>query len=166
MSLSHFRELYLYNHWANRRMLAAVSRLSPADFLKPMVSSFPSVRDTLAHILGAEIVWLARWRGSAPRGLPLAAEIPDMVTLEARWTAHQDELTRYLDELEEEALAKPLHYTNFKGEQHAYSLAQLLTHVANHSSYHRGQVVTLLRQLGAAAVATDYVAFLAERARG
>ena len=66
MELNCIRQLYDYNRWADRRILAIASALANADFIRPMRNSFSSVRDTLAHILGAEWIYLERWQGRSP----------------------------------------------------------------------------------------------------
>ena len=66
MPLDLVRELYVYNYWARDRQLEACEALTEEQFLRPMGNSFSSLRDTLAHLLGAEWIWLERWRG---RGL-------------------------------------------------------------------------------------------------
>ena len=68
--LETLRELYAYNYWARDRQLEACAALSQEQFLRPMGSSFSSVRDTLAHVMGAEWIWLERWRGRSPQTMP------------------------------------------------------------------------------------------------
>ena len=68
MDLTRIRELNDYSRWANRRTLAATAQLDSDKFTRSMGNSFSSVRDTLAHILGAEWIWLERWQG---RFLPI-----------------------------------------------------------------------------------------------
>ena len=76
MELHCIRQLYDYNHWADRRILAIASKLTSEEFIRPMGNSFSSVRDTLAHILGAEWIWLERWQGRSPKNLLDAATFP------------------------------------------------------------------------------------------
>src|SRR5579864_8384633 len=65
MSPEDMRSLYDYNAWANRRAMEAASKLTTEQFVRPLGSSFGSVRDTLAHIYGAEFVWLERFQGNS-----------------------------------------------------------------------------------------------------
>ena len=62
------RQLFAYDAWANRRSLGACAALTPEQFTQDLGSSFPSVRDTLAHIVGAQLVWLERFHGRVPGG--------------------------------------------------------------------------------------------------
>jgi uncharacterized damage-inducible protein DinB len=151
------RELFNYNYWARDRQLEACASLAAEQFLRPMGSSFSSLHDTLVHLVGAEWVWLERWRGQSPRAMPPDWELPTLAAIEERWRAVEQNLNGYLSGLSEQSLAQPLTYTNFKGETWTYTLWQTLFHLINHQSYHRGQVSTLLRQLGAQPVAVDFL---------
>lgn len=153
--LSTLRELFNYNYWARDRQLQACSLLTPEEFLRPMGNSFSSVRDTLAHLLGAEWVWLERWLGRSPRTLLPADEFSNVAALQERWRTVEASMKTYVNGLTEEALKRPLHYTNLKGENWTYPLWRTLLHLVNHQTYHRGQITTLLRQLGKQPVSTD-----------
>jgi uncharacterized damage-inducible protein DinB len=153
------RDLYLYNHWANQRMLASVAPLSSEQFTRGMGNSFGSVRDTVAHILAAECVWLERWHGRSPKALLAAADFPTVEALRRRWETIEQDRNSFLQTLTPASLQQSVAYINFRGEQAAYPLWQQMMHVVNHSSYHRGQVTTLLRQLGAEPQSTDFLRY-------
>jgi uncharacterized damage-inducible protein DinB len=158
--------LFDYNAWANTRVLGAVESLPPEQFFRDLGNSFPSVRDTLAHILGAEWIWLRRWHGESPsQGLP-AADFPTAASLRGRFSAVEGERRAFLDTVSEERLARPFTYRDMAGNQHVLPLVHSLAHVVNHGTYHRGQVTTLLRQLGATPVSTDMSRFFLDRAAG
>jgi uncharacterized damage-inducible protein DinB len=159
MDLETIRELYEYNRWANARSLQAASTASPADFTKEVGGSFASLRGTLAHVYGAEWIWLERWRGASPRKLPFALDFPDVETIRSRWQDVEREQREFLDALDPARLAEVVSYVNLKGESFAYPLGRMLQHVVNHSTYHRGQVATLLRQLGATPLSTDLLLY-------
>lgn len=157
VSLALLRELYEYSYWARDRQLEACATLTPEQFVRPLGSSFSSVRDTLVHLLGAEWIWLERWQGRSPRMVPSPAEFPSLVTVESRWREVERDLRAYLVGLSPEALQQPLTYTNLRGESFSYPLWQTLLHLVNHQTYHRGQITTLLRQLGVSPPAVDYL---------
>src|SRR5213595_4115933 len=77
--------LYRYNRWANATILNAVAPLSKDDFSRKLGGSFPSVRETLVHIMGAEWIWLQRWKGASPKALLSATEFPDLDSIKGRW---------------------------------------------------------------------------------
>lgn len=164
MTKEDIARLYEYNAWANARILHACAALSDEQFTRNLGSSFPSVRDTLAHILGAEWIWCERWRGRSHPGMPPGLEFPNLAAVRQRWSEVQRDLAEFVASLTEEDLTREFSYRNTKGEALSHPLWPALQHVVNHSTYHRGQVTTMLRQLGAKAVATDLIAFYRERA--
>jgi uncharacterized damage-inducible protein DinB len=158
------RQLFAYDAWANRRSFEACATLAPEQFTRDLGSSFPSVRDTLAHIVGAQFVWLERFHGRVPPGLLPAADFPDLASLTERSNEIQQGLTDYVDGLSAQDLVETFEYRDLKGRAHSNVRWQTLQHLANHGTYHRGQVATLLRQLGVKPVSTDLIAFYRERA--
>jgi len=164
MNVEDFRTLYDYNSWANHRTLDACAALTPEQFTRDLGSSFRSVRDTLAHIYGAEWIWLERWHGRVPAGLPSAADFPDLDTVRRRFAEIDRNLVDYAASLTADDLDRAIEYKTMAGARQTQPLRHMLQHVANHSTYHRGQVTTLLRQLGAKATGTDLITFYRERA--
>jgi uncharacterized damage-inducible protein DinB len=156
--------LYDYNAWANHRALEAASAL-PVDLVtKPMGSSFPSVRDTLAHIWGAEWIWLERFQGRSPASLPDTTQFPDVASLRERWAEQETRLLNFVRGLTQEDLDRTLEYKTLKFGVYRNPLWQSMQHLVNHNTYHRGQVTTLLRQLSAQPILTDLMHFYRERA--
>jgi uncharacterized damage-inducible protein DinB len=158
------RTLYVYDAWANRRMLEACAALSAEQFTRDLGSSFRSVRDTMAHILGAQWIWLERFQGRSPSSLPNGEEFADLASLRARWTQFESELLSYVNGLSAADLEGSFDYRDLKGNAHRNLLWQTLQHLANHGTYHRGQVTTMFRQLGAKPIGTDMIGFYRERA--
>jgi uncharacterized damage-inducible protein DinB len=156
--------LYDYNAWANHRSLDAASALSTEQFTKPLGSSFGSVRDTLAHIFGAEWAWLERFQGRSPSSLPEAAQFPDLASLRERWSEHEGRLLNFVRNLSQDDLNRVMEYKTLKFGVYHNPLWQSMQHLVNHGTYHRGQVTTLLRQLGAQPILTDLMHFYRERA--
>src|SRR6266404_2517853 len=166
MSPEEIRLLYEYNAWANRRSLDAAAGLTPEQFTKPMGSSFSSVRDTLAHIYGAEWIWLERFHGRSPSGLPDVTQFRDVASLREGWLEHEDRLLAFVQGLSQSDLDRVMEYKTLKFGIYSNPLWQSMQHVVNHGTYHRGQVTTMLRQLGAQPVLTDLMHFYRERAVG
>jgi len=158
------RLLFAYDAWANRRTQDACAALTPEQFTRDLDSSFRSVRDTLAHILGAQWIWLERFHGRVPAVLPAPGDFPDRAALSGRWSEVQRDLGDYVNQLSSADLERSFDYRDVKGNAHRSVLWQALQHLANHGTYHRGQVTTLLRQLGVKPVSTDLIAFYRERA--
>jgi len=159
-----FRNLYDFNAWANRRTLDACATLTPEQFTRDLGSSFRSVRDTLAHIYGAEWIWLERWHSRVPTGLPSPADFPDFETVQKRLTDIDRDLVDYVASLTADDVQRVIQFKTTAGTAFSQPLWQMLQHLANHGTYHRGQVAAMLRQLGTKAVSTDLIGFYRERA--
>lgn len=164
MDINDFRNLYEYNAWANRRASDVCAALSAEQLTRNLASSFPSVRDTLAHIMGAEWIWLERWRGASPTSFMDTSQLATVAAIRERWDPIERGLQDYVHSLSPADLQGTLQYKSMAGQPFAQPLWQTLQHLANHSTYHRGQITTMLRQLGAKPVSTDMVGFYRERA--
>jgi uncharacterized damage-inducible protein DinB len=163
--LEYIRLLHDYTRWADGRMLDATSKLSPEQWTKDMGSSLKSTRDTIVHMASAQWIWFSRWKGESPKGMWTAVDYPTQASVLERWGPLKTEVAAFVAEQTEDSLRKPLSYRNLKGDPFAYPLGHLMLHFTNHSTYHRGQVTTLLRQLGAQPVSTDLVLYYAETAK-
>ncbi len=160
MKVADASELFAYDAWANARIFTVAETLAPEQLRAQVASSFPSVRDTLGHIVSAAWIWLRRWRGESPAAPSWArAELAEI----RRWLAIvETDRTAFLASLADADLERPFEYRNLKGELQHDALGGTLRHVVNHGSYHRGQAATQLRQLGVAPPNTDLIAYLRE----
>jgi uncharacterized damage-inducible protein DinB len=161
--------LYAYDRWANNRVLEAASALAPEQFTRDLGGSFSSVRDTLVHILAGEWVWLTLWKHPSPtaeflpelrkrrEALFNPAAFPDLAAVKSKWAEIEHDQAGFVSALTDTDLEKML--PSRGGE---LSLAHLMQHLANHSTYHRGQVSLMMRQLHAEPAATDFHVFLTE----
>jgi uncharacterized damage-inducible protein DinB len=152
-----------YTVWANHRILRPVATLTVAAYRRDLGGSHGGVRGTLTHIMGAEWLWLERFKGVSPSRLLDESEFPDVVALRDRWKVIEDHRAAWFVSLREADAQATIAYRNLEGKQWSAPLWQLVQHVVNHSSYHRGQVTNFLRQLGARPVGTDMVAWDRER---
>ena len=164
MTRADVQSLIDYNYWARDRLLDAVRPLSSEEFTRDLGSSFRSVRDTLAHLHAAEWIWYRRWVGESPTALPPADRFPDLGSVASAWREMEAQIRAYFGALDDRALERVIEYKSTVGVPGASPLWQMLQHVVNHSTYHRGQVTTMLRQMGAAPPkAMDLIAFYRER---
>jgi uncharacterized damage-inducible protein DinB len=164
--------LYEYDRWANNTVLQAVSTLGVEEFTRDLGGSFRSVRDTLVHIVRCEEGWLTCWKEPSPsptfvmdfwkrhHALFSPNAFPDLAAVQLKWAEIEREQVEFVNRLTNESLGRmlPVYATQI-------SLAHLMQHLANHSTYHRGQVSLMMRQLTAAPVATDFALFLLEGRR-
>lgn len=162
MTPEYYRTLYDYNAWANRRVLDACAGLTAEQFTKDLGSSFPTIRDTLTHIVWGQWLWLERWNGRSHGPERPWPEFADVASLRRECEKLDQDLVRYVAGLKGADLERVLDYKTSAGKPGSNPLWQMLSHLANHSTYHRGQVTTLLRQIGANAISTDLIAFFRE----
>jgi uncharacterized damage-inducible protein DinB len=139
--LTRIRRLLAHDGWANAAVLAAL-RAGPAP---------QKARAWMAHIVGAERIWIARIREEPPAmavwpDLDLDACAAELTQLVAEWQ-------RLLDD----GLGEGVAYRNSKGEFWTSTVGDILTHVALHASYHRGQIAASIREAGGAPPYTDYI---------
>ena len=165
MTIDDLRTMLDYQYWARDRMLDAIEKLSPADFTKDLSSSFKSVRDTAVHILGAEMAWYKRWHLETFTSLPaVAADFPDVATLRRVWLDHESKMRAFLETIGEAGMNRVFEFRLMSGAEGKSTYAQAVQHLVNHGTYHRGQVATLLRQLGAEPPKTlDMIGYFRER---
>ena len=158
-----------YHYWARDRLLDALEPLAPEQLNRDLGSSFKSIRDTIVHTYAAEWAWHSRWQGHSPTALLPADQFPDVAAVRRAWSQHEAEMRAFLDAVGEDGVSRVFEYTLLSGQAGASPLWQMLQHVVNHASYHRGQVTTMLRQLGATpAKPMDMIAYYRTRdaARG
>lgn len=163
MTIDEARELFAYGRWANALVFEAASGLSEQQLHHSVASSFPSVCATLAHIVSAEWVWLRRWLGESPGQMPDWVSNPVYGELRARLTSVEQEREGLLAGLSDADLGRTISYRRLAGQAHSDPLGNLMRHVVNHSTYHRGQVVTQLRQLGHTPPGTDLILYLRQQ---
>jgi uncharacterized damage-inducible protein DinB len=152
-----------YTKWANHRIVRTVATLTVDDFRRDFQSSHGGIRGTLVHILGSEWIWLERWKGISPAKFVDEGEFVDILAVRARWKAIEEHRDSWFQSLPETAVRQRIRYRNMAGKMFEAPLWQLIQHVANHSTYHRGQVVGMMKMLGAKTVATDLVHWDRER---
>ena len=163
MTLQEILALFEYDKWAMDRTVESVSSVSEGKYLQDLKSSHGGIHGTLVHVYGANMIWFQRWTGGSPSVSATVATIPNLVSLKSHWDEYQTDLGIYLQNLSEEKLIASLSYKDLKGNQHSEPLFQQMQHLINHSSYHRGQVVTMLRQIESKPIGTDLITFYRTR---
>jgi uncharacterized damage-inducible protein DinB len=144
--LDHLRRLLHYDQWANAETLRNLREDAGAP---------PSAVRWMAHIIGAEFVWLARLREEAP-SVPVWPEF-DLDACAARLEELESAWAHWLGALDAESLGEGVGYRNTKGEFWTNTMDDVLTHVIVHSAYHRGQIASAVRAGGAAPAYTDFI---------
>jgi uncharacterized damage-inducible protein DinB len=156
-------ELFAYNDWANARLLRCAAELPADAWTRDMGGAFPTLLGLAAHVVGAERIWLMRWKKETPNGRPAWMADPTPPVLRAALAEVERDRAEFLRALSPHDLASPIRYTLMDGTGATLPLATLVKHAANHSTYHRGQIASILRRLGAAPPATDLLVFAVEQ---
>jgi uncharacterized damage-inducible protein DinB len=151
-------ELAKYNKWANLRLLDVYEGLSPSERTTELNSSFPTIRKTVNHIIWVEMLFLRRWKALSTEDMNAPIIIED-TELRRRWSELESEKETFIKTLDMEILDRIMDYKNIQGEPISLRLWQLMFQGINHSTFHRGQVVTMFRLLGKTPPLTDFIIF-------
>jgi uncharacterized damage-inducible protein DinB len=165
MTFEDLQTLVEYHYWARDRLWAVVEALPEEQLRRPLGNSFASIFDTVAHLCGADWIWRSRWEGVSPMALPAPETYDDLAKLRAAWQEEERRIRAILNRLGPDGIQRPIEYQGWDGRRQAQPFWQMLQHLVNHGSYHRGQVTTMLRQLGVQPPKSmDLIAFYRERA--
>ena len=163
-----FQELQLlleYHYWARDRLFEAVAPLTHEQITTDRGNSFSSIHATLVHLYGADWIWHSRWEGVSPTALPAASEFADLAAVRSAWQDIETRLRALVNRLGENGIQRPIEYRGPTGILQAQPFWQMFQHLVNHGSYHRGQITTMLRQIGAAPPKSlDLITFYREQA--
>lgn len=146
---------YLAFHiWATARLIAAVAQLSESEMRQQVGGPFGTVFATLVHLYSAEDIWLSRWQGQAGAGFTHPDRFTSLTELSEAYTARQQDLRRFIETQNLDTTVQ------VRGQYH--TLAEMLWHVIDHASYHRGQIMAYLRALGHTPPQTNLIHYLRE----
>jgi uncharacterized damage-inducible protein DinB len=165
MNIKDIKQLFDYTEWANAKAMQAAAILADEDLRRDVGVSHKSIFETLLHMAGAEWIWFERWNGRSPAkaeawSLWTADVCANLAALEDRWSNLIDQRAKYIAGLDEELLEAELAFKLLSGDASSMRLADQMQHVANHSTMHRGQVVSMIRQLRAEPPSTDLIFYL------
>lgn len=149
-----------YNLWANTKIIEFISKAEPAVLDKELISSFKTIRATLYHIWDAELIWCTRLSGTSFSYWP-SEEFKGTGEDAFRQIKEQSAaLAAYAESCTEETLQSNIHYSSMDGKKFDSRICDVLSHVVNHSTFHRGQIVTMLRNVGCTELSsTDYITY-------
>jgi len=166
MTVAAIRELYEFNAWAHRRIFDALTSLPTDQYLRDLKSSHGGIHGTLCHIVWAEQLWLTRWLGAPPPAVAQGRDLGSLAEVRARWEDVETKRRAFFEGLTDAQLTATLTVQPSTGGAYVHTYLQTLQHAVDHSSYHRGQIITLLRQLGVKPPSTGLILFYRERATG
>ena len=155
------RMLTRYTAWANTRLFAALWALPPGERQAPRATAFGNMVNTLNHAFVVDAIWRAHLEGKSHGYTSRITEAePDLATLEAAQRAMDQWYVTYADQLPEEKLREVLQFKFVDGGPGAMARADMLLHIVNHKTFHRGYVADTLYQAGSRPPVMDLPVFL------
>lgn len=144
--------------WADELMLQMVRGVDPAVLERKAGVSFESILGTVQHIYRGERLWYLRLTGEPT--LPLAAiETPSLAELSELWPPHHEQWRHWAAELNADGWYRSILIRNSAGHESPSPHWQIVLHLVNHATYHRGQVLSLVKQAGFPVVSTDLISY-------
>lgn len=150
-----------YAAWASRRMIEAAAQLSEEELTRDFGTADRSVLGTLSHVFAADRIWLARIKGEPIALSPTGASFP-LQTIRRDWPTVLDRMRDWASTLTDEAAQAPLSYSDMRGNPYQQPVWQVVLHVVNHGSHHRGQAAGFLRTMGHPPPSLDLIRFYRE----
>jgi uncharacterized damage-inducible protein DinB len=148
-----------YGAWATRRTLDAAAPLTADELHRDLGNSYGGIHGTLVHIFQADSIWFDRLHGVPTAALSAYEAPPDFAAFSQTWLALLDRWTEWAEQLNAADWDRMVLHRNTQGVPDTQPAWHIALHVANHASYHRGQVTTMLRQLGKPAIGTDLITY-------
>jgi uncharacterized damage-inducible protein DinB len=148
MDKKYFIELADYNIWADNIAIEWLNQVDDEQWNQAIISSFSSIKQTAIHIASAEKIWIDFWK-NVPEPVYLSAEFKgtknDLIKI---WKKASAGLKNYNENYPEENYLHQVAFKKPNGEEGRMEFSRTFPHIINHSTFHRGQLVTMLRQAG------------------
>ena len=165
MTLQDIRRLHAFSSWASNRIFDGLASLPAEDFTRDMNASHGSIHGTLTHMVGAEKIWLSRMVGNPDKAMIRPADVPTLADVKKTWEETGFNIAKFMGTLTDRKLQETFPMTTSAGQQLTQGYGDALQHMVDHSTYHRAQIVTLLRQMGHTPPSTSMIAFYRESAK-
>ena len=146
---SYLQTLYEYNYWANHRYLKAAEGLSGEQFTRKQGHSWDSVRGVLVHMMSSERMWPLRWKGEGPIPFLDQKDFPTFASVQVYWGGVEKNMLEFVAAQSGETLMGNVTYTNPQGQTYTLPLWQMMAHVPNHNTHHRGELAAMFALMNA-----------------
>jgi uncharacterized damage-inducible protein DinB len=167
MQASELQTLIDYNYWSNARLINATKKLTPEQLEADAGLSYGSIKETLVHVMAAEIVWRSRFaEGTSPERLLNGSDFPTFDDALNRWQQEETAMRAFAATLTDESGGRIVQYQTFAGKAQAQPLWQLLVHLVNHGTQTRSEAGVALARLGQSPGDIDFILYLRERIKG
>jgi len=147
-----------YSAWASQRLLDVAAKLTPEELTRDFKTSDKCILDTLVHVYAADRVWLARVVGE-PRATFVDPEDRDLTLLQSEWPALQQRWKLWLRDFSDADVARQISYKDLRGNPYTTPVWQIVLHLVNHGTHHRGQISGFLRAMGHTPPPLDLIAY-------
>jgi uncharacterized damage-inducible protein DinB len=150
-------QFFDYHSWATKQLIEHLSKLPKEIMNKEVNSVFPSISHTFAHMYAVDELWFLRISGKGVDSIE-SKPFKTIQEMNDAFTCLHNEMLEFLnlkDDLEQTVI-----YTNTKGQRFRNSIREIIYHIVNHGTYHRGNISAMIRQLGYQGVSTDYIYYL------
>lgn len=162
MTAQEMRRLFAYNAWATNRVFDAVrplaEQLNGKGYVREAVADCGSIESALQLLVSNERMWLVRLTGKREVATASSAELSTLDGLRSFWQETAARLARFVARLDEKTLAGQVNYTTTEGNE-SREVRQILQHIVNQSTYHRGQIELMMRAVGGEPANTELIAF-------
>ena len=152
------QQLASYNTWANGLILDCIQQQTEDKLTASLPSSFGSLQGTLLHMWDAESIWWQRMKLQERLVIPSEDFEGDFKEVAAGLQGQDRQWSEWVVSAQEHMFQHEFIYQNSRKERFKQPVFQVLLHLFNHNTYHRGQLVNMLRQLGVEKIPqTDFV---------
>jgi uncharacterized damage-inducible protein DinB len=157
-ALTQLKEMYAYMIWADNRIIEAAATVPDEGFRRDQNISAGSIHKLLLHAVGAQWLWLGRWQGDSTRKFPTPDELRTVAAIKARWGEVHQALLAFLNLQTDESVEQRVEYIR-NGQPHNNKLLHAMCHAADHGTYHRGQLNSMIKLAGGKPVDVGYVTY-------
>jgi uncharacterized damage-inducible protein DinB len=161
----HCREMCEFLRWGDHLSLQAARSVPDAKYYEEQGISIGSIHKMMVHLMAGQWLWLCRFRGESPNRTEDHTDYPTRMSLEQRWPLVHAALIDFVGRQSVQMLGNPITYRDTRGETHVLPLKDMILHLVDHGSYHRGQINSMIKRVGGTPIPISYRLFAAERAR-
>lgn len=162
LSANALRDHLAYSAWASSRLVEAAAQLTPEQLTRDFQTADKSVLGTLVHTFGGDRLWFERIAGRAPGTVATDADY-QLAVLQTEWPQVHERWQHWAATLTDEAAGENLAYNDLRGQPWRQPVWEVVLHVVNHATHHRGQVSGFLRSMGVEPPALDLIVFYRQR---
>jgi uncharacterized damage-inducible protein DinB len=164
MMLDVLRDHLDYTAWASQRLVQAASALTPDELMRDFGTADHSVLGTLVHVYAGDRIWLGRIEGNPPARFIVPEQDLHLSVLQRDWPALLERWKQWSTLLTEASIHEEISYKDTRGNSSSQPIWQIVMHVVNHGTHHRGQVSGFLRAMGHRPPVLDLRAYYQESA--